>query len=211
MLIYFQYLSSIQSFFQLLHDYQRCVHLEVLLLFCLSLLNTRKNLPKFLKGLLIYFYLLDIRILFKSSVFLFHIQHFFRLVQSVYPLAYKAYIGFFYDLQLSKILPYTTAFSTPLSTSIHWGTRCWRDFHDLQLINKATTYNTFEQPLKTTILWRARLTAVFLWLATVKDLRSYPLYTIDYWETIKKSAITEKSARIETLCAFFVIISIERR
>ena len=46
MLIYFQYLSSIQSFFQLLHDYQRCVHLEVLLLFCLSLLNTRKNLPK---------------------------------------------------------------------------------------------------------------------------------------------------------------------
>ena len=48
MLIYFQYLSSIQSFFQLLHDYQRCVHLEVLLLFCLSLLNTRKNLPKIL-------------------------------------------------------------------------------------------------------------------------------------------------------------------
>ncbi len=55
MLIYFQYLSSIQSFFQLLHDYQRCVHLEVLLLFCLSLLNTQKNLPKFLKGLLICF------------------------------------------------------------------------------------------------------------------------------------------------------------
>ena len=51
--------------FQLLHDYQRCVHLEVLLLFCLSLLNTRKNLPKFLKGLLIYFYLLDMRILFE--------------------------------------------------------------------------------------------------------------------------------------------------
>lgn len=47
MLIYFQYLSSIQSFFQLFHDYQRCVHLEVLLLFFLSLLNTRKNLPKF--------------------------------------------------------------------------------------------------------------------------------------------------------------------
>ena len=45
--IYFQYLSSIQSFFQLLHDYQLSVHLEVLLLFYLSLLNTRKNLPKF--------------------------------------------------------------------------------------------------------------------------------------------------------------------
>ena len=46
MLIYFQYLSSIQSFFQLLHDYILSVHLEVLLLFYLSLLNTRKNLPK---------------------------------------------------------------------------------------------------------------------------------------------------------------------
>ena len=114
-----------------------------------------------MEGLLIYFYLLDRRILFKSSVFLYHIQHFFRLVQSVYPLAYKGYRDF-WNLQLSKILPYTTAFSTPLSTSIHWGTRCWRDVHDLQLINKATTYNTFEQPLKTTILWRARLTAVFL-------------------------------------------------
>lgn len=142
MLIYFQYLSSIQSFFQLLHDYQCCVHLEVLLLFCFSLLNTRKNLPNFLEGLLIYFYLLDMRILFKSSVFLYQIQHFFRRIESIYPLVRKAYSDF-YDLQLSKILPYTTAFSTPLSTSIRCGTRCWRDFHDLQLINKATTYNTF--------------------------------------------------------------------
>ena len=110
---------------------------------------------------MIYFYLLDIRILFKSSVFLFHIQHFFRRIESIYPLVRKAYSDF-YDLQLSKILPYTTAFSTPLSTSIRCGTRCWRDFHDLQLRNKATTYNSFEQPLKTTILWRARLTAAFL-------------------------------------------------
>lgn len=51
MLIYFQYLSSIQSFFQLLHDYQFCVHLEVLLLFCLSLLNTRKKPPKIFERL----------------------------------------------------------------------------------------------------------------------------------------------------------------
>ena len=36
-----------------------------LITFFLSLLKARKNLPKFLEGLLIYFYLLDMRILFK--------------------------------------------------------------------------------------------------------------------------------------------------
>ena len=110
---------------------------------------------------MIYFYLLDIRILFKSSVFLFHIQHFFRRIESIYPLVRKAYSDF-YDLQLSKILPYTTAFSTPLSTSIRCGTRCWRDFHDLQLRNKATTYNTFSGELNPSIRWCARLTAIFM-------------------------------------------------
>lgn len=112
-----------------------------------------------MEGLLIYFYLLDRRILFKSSVFLYHIQHFFRRSESIYPLVHKAYSDF-YDLQLSKILPYTTAFSTPLSTSI----RCWsrgrRGYHGLQLINKTTTYNIFERPSNPPIRWCSRITSV---------------------------------------------------
>lgn len=66
-----------------------------LITFLLLLVNTRKNLPNFLEGLLIYFYLLDMRILFKSSVFLYQIQHFFRRIESIYPLVRKTYSDFF--------------------------------------------------------------------------------------------------------------------
>ena len=58
-------------------------------------------------------------------------------------------------------LPYTTAFSTPLSTSIRCGSRGWRGCHGLKLINKATTYNTFSDESNPPIRWCSRLTAVF--------------------------------------------------
>ena len=91
---------------------------------------------------------------------LYHIQHFFRQIEFVYPLVRKDYSNF-YTLQLSNFFAMNNNFFISLFISILCGTRYWRDFHKAQLINKSTTYNNFERSSNTTIRWYIRFTANF--------------------------------------------------